>query len=606
MVAIDENGIAMYKTDDGKLIGHMKLPEPFSSSKTPANAIRFCGAKKDMLVASSEWMVRISSTNGKVVGRCEGIGEPIADWFVNTHDDTTLIRSESGKLFGGDSMLKSVKPYNLGSRVTVSSAALNDQGDRIAASVDRKPRVYVQKDFQIIEQIDSEEINLDANIDVCFDGKDEIWSDGDGIFARIRSRGDEVTTKLFHMFWKPHHVSKVQVSDGFAATLIVGTRFFEEKEQPVLFSFNIFSRKHTVPIVLEKLPTRIAHSRTGKEVILFNDGEAELLHRLDWQQRDSQCVRAWAYRQMANGKFAVIEKVLEVVNQQTRLGYGVKPEVIQWSILDGIADRVAELVKKNSGSDELKQFNALVKVGNETAVAAEGLFHYDEGWRARGNGMGNSVSQSGWQTYREELEKSAQSLNRLMEISDRPPLVAFSTLIRARIETDGNLDNVDVLSRRASQLYPGELAPHFEIMGKLLPQWYGEVGDAASFAVSASKIYEQPYSDLLYMRMVARSAYWLDSRNQSSYKTIDAERIRRGVDECIRQNAAIDHDMWELWLDLFVRQHEKELMNRIFRHLIENTAAAPSDVARSLGINIDSHIHQFAELIRTGRIKVAR
>ncbi|MGB7327291.1 MAG: hypothetical protein WBD31_20615 [Rubripirellula sp.] len=602
MIAIDDQGIAMYKTEDGELIGHMKLPSEFSGA-APAQAVRFCGSSKDMMIASPSTIVRISSTNGSVIGQCPGIGEPIADWFVNTNDDTTLVRGESGKLFGGDSRLSNFKPYNLGSRVTASAAALNDTGDRIAVTVDNHPRIYLLKDQQIIDQIDSDQVTLDPNSDVAFIGTTEAWVDGDGVFCNYVNDHQTTDTNLYHMFWKPHLISPVHQDEGHRSSLMVGTRLIDNQSQPVLFGFTLSKRAHTVPIILDDIPTRISHSRDGKYVALLTDGVLAISHRDSWHHYGFGSFQSWSYDLMKNGKFDVVEKLLTAISKQNRLGYGGSPATLRSELYEGLKYRVVDIRNDASDGDEIKNFDALVKSGNQTALVVNAMAHYSQGWKDRGSGMGSTVSQSGWESYGDHLKKAKESLEKVMDMSDRPPLKAIECMVKVVLETEGSLDDVDPLARLASQLYPGELSPHTNIMFKLMPQWFGEPGDAASFAVSASKMFEEPYSDLLYMRMAARSAEWFNSRNQESFKTFDPVRAERGLDECIRQNAAIESDLWKLWLDLFLRSVHRKLMNRTFARLMETTAAIPPNFGGSQLRGIENNIHAIAELMRKGDTK---
>ncbi|QDT06647.1 hypothetical protein K227x_50630 [Rubripirellula lacrimiformis] len=603
MVLIDAQGLAMYKMDDGSLVGHLALPAVFAAGAAAPEAVRFCGNSKDMLVASADTIVRISSKDGSVIGQCDGVGDPIAQWFVNINDDTTLMRTESGQLFGGDSQLKTWNDYKLRNQAKVSAAALSDDGLKIAVAVNQVPRLYVQKDYQIVESVNDdgpESVRLDPNIDVAISGGQCVWADQDGIFQLYYQDGKlEPEKLLYHMFWQPHLLSPVKPDDESHTFLIAGTRFYQGAEQPILFFYNTRNRAHSPPKILKQIPTRIAHSRSGDRLAMLEAGQLKICQQVSWPKHGSGQVKWWAYWRTVEGKFDVLEELLAIIDTQHRLGYGRTSESLRSSLLAGIAYRVRELIESEPDGEAMKKFTAWKESGSTIALTADGIGNHDYAWQLRGSGFASSVTASGWEGFEKHIQSANKSLQLAIDSGEDLPLAALEAFLTCRLETDGSLDNIDAIARQATQRYPGELEPHLSIMFKLMPQWYGEEGDAASFAISVAKMLEQPYSDLLYLKLAAISASWRDASNRK----FDSQRAARGLAEMVRQSAVHDNVLWDLWVDLFIDRSHATLMDATFVHLMETTAAVPQTLGNGHYRGIENNVHGVAQAIRKGEFR---
>ena len=202
LVVIDDEGLAMFQTDNGKLIGHMKLPSAVASSSL--TAVRFAGETKDMMLGSDEKIYRISSKDGTIMGQVDGCGEPIADWTITPDDQSMLIRSESGRLFGGDSQLDFFTAYDLGKEATFDQASLSLDGKRIGVVVNQHPRTYTLDEFHVVDETTYDKVTLDrGEISIALGTSEDVWADGDGIFLTWPGENRDRRTNLCHMFWKP-------------------------------------------------------------------------------------------------------------------------------------------------------------------------------------------------------------------------------------------------------------------------------------------------------------------------------------------------------------------------------------------------------------------
>lgn len=599
LVVIEGDQLALYRTEDGSLVGHLRLPGQVTAGGAAAEAVRFCGKTKDFLVASPAAIIRISSKDASVVGQSKGCGEPIAQWHVTPDDRLMLVRTASGRLFGGDTQLVSFSPYDTERGLQFDVASLSPDGNRIGVVVNGVPRTYLQEDLVIVDQIDYPVVTLDPSVSIAGGVSSDAWVDGDGIFYTTPNNEGGRDTGVYHMFWKPLQISTVIDDDqGNNHYLMVASRFFQGKEQLVLFEYGPIGRNHSLPNRLDEVPIRYAHSAKADQVAIFDSRGLRLCQREAYRTKGPVIWDYHIYNWVDAGKFDEIEKLLEIIQSQTRLGFGKTPESLRTYVINEVAARWMYLTENDPDSKIIDGLEAWRDRGRQLGFVVDGLRHYRVAWNARGGGTINTVTQSGWQTYREHLELARQQLDKAIEMGN-PPAAAFEKRISVALEQGAGLQEVDHWCRQTTQLYPTEIDPHDAIAFKLLPQWFGEQGDALSYVLSVSKMFESPEGEYKYVWLVNGLVAQLAFHDTVAWRSYDARRIRKGLEECFRRDIDTGTNLCMLWMQFHQRTRDQESADLVLRHLMETRAAPPWYMTHGNYSSLGSVLHEQAQAIRS-------
>ncbi len=576
LIVLSGNKLTLYRTDDGSLVGHLPLPKEIASTTPRMTAVRFCGTSKDMLVASEKQIFRISGSDKSVVARSASCGEAIAQWIVNDDDKSMLMRSESGKLFGGDPNLEVFTAYDVGSNLAFDACGLSADGRRIGVVANNRARVYTVDQFQIIDQHDHADVGFNPQVAIAMGISTDAWVDGDGIFYS-NPLEEKPTTNAYRMFWQPLMVSACYRDPRVNWFVTVGRRMVDGSAQYVLFDLGANSRNHSFPTPLPELPERIAHGIGGTRVAVSDSSGLHLYRRDEYRSPEPIYLSQWTYDWVDADEIETIERLLSIFKSQTRLGYGVTSESIRGRIISEIASRWRYLQQNQPDDEILARLESWLAEGSQLALVASAIRHYQLGWRARGDGFASTVSEEGFETYGKHIELAKQQLDRAIELGD-PPLQALKFRIEAGLESDESLEEVDPLCRLACAAYPGEYDPHISLMFKLLPRWFGEQGDTLAHANYAAKMLEEPEASLLYFQLVCPVPRYIPLDDVQAWKSYDPHRVRRGLDEFIRRGMTAGDDMYFFWAQLNRRTHDRATGDRLLAYLMEHEAAPPHEL----------------------------
>ena len=160
----------------------------------------------------------------------------------------------------------------------------------------------------------------------------------------------------------------------------------------------------------------------------------------------------------------------------------------------------------------------------------------------------------------------------LAEADDRRiPLQAFTTLIDAELELDGNLDAVSPIAEVALRLYPSHVIPHNSLAFKLLPRWYGASGDAMALAGGVAGAHQPPQNDYVYFLMTTHLARIVSISDRGEYMGFDAARGARGFREFV-DRSIFDPQRTFLYLALCVnRSEDTQEAETAMTHLLAQT-----------------------------------
>ncbi len=589
--------LAFYKTKDGSLKRRLKLPPVVASASAPIDIIRLCMTSIDILVASPNQIFRINGESGEVVAQTKGCGDSIAQWILSDDDKSMLVRSESGKLYGGSPNLDYFSAYSVGNDLTFDDASMSPDGSRIGVCIDGIATTYDQEKFQIVSRTPHHREQLQGKVLIACGANSDAWAGEQMIIHTAPNGQGSRQPDVGFLLWRPLLMSMCVFAQNSNWVLIVGSRHIDGKEQTVLFDYDAILQNHSLPVVLDEIPIRVDHGRRGGTVALFDSKGLSIFRREIWRSGRPILLANSVYDWIDQDKLDLVERLLQIVKTQTRLGYGSTSEELRTIMIRAIGDRWRYLTENEPDSEILARLETWRKGGSQLALVSNGLRHYRLAWNARGNGMGNTVTQQGWKVYKEHLTIARTDLDRAIAMGDAP-LVAFRERIHTGLELDEELDDVDPICRQACEMYPGELEPHNSIIFKLLPQWYGEPGDAISFALSVSKMLTGSAGDLQYLRFVAEMPRLIGYENRIAWKSYDYNRVKRGLNEYIRRGVQDKTTLWMLWTQIRRRTRDQQTSDRIVRHLMAHQAVAPKLESRGYSANYLASIRLAVEKIR--------
>lgn len=577
LVLVKDEELILYNVENGERIGKMALPGDWSSGA--AQAVRFCGRNKDFLVASPAQICRISGKDGQVMARIDGCKANLKKWMINHSDESMLMLTEEGKVYGGDSKLKYFSLADVTEEVFVD-VALSEDGRRVIGYADRREVFYYQENNRIVSKIDvGAYITVGKNAVIAGINSDG-WVDTMDLLTMSGPANDpNAQRKMGHanMFWRPHFGVACTDNDEYNWFLLVGERVVEDARQWILFDFGPTSLNHSIAAVIDELPERLVASRNARIVALLQSDGLQLHRRESYRSPNRIFMNDRGYAVVNDGPNDQIEKLYEAIGRQKRWVAGECPSQIQTDFLEIVGDRWNYLEKNESELEDrwanvLKRLRQWYQEGSVIAKAVNGYRLDRLAWKARGSGTIETVSRQGWEKYRDFNARSIAEF-REIEDSDKVPALALSLYLADRMQEENDITVVDPLIRRAVQLYPADMDIAFAVGFMLTPQWGGAPGEIASFCHSHSQLYSGMFSDIAYARLAGHLTRTLH-QTAVDFRAIRTDRAIKGI----RYRHALHWPVsWELWnLKTSMRLiGANSAMDTIYRYFVAEKASTP-------------------------------
>ena len=157
------------------------------------------------------------------------------------------------------------------------------------------------------------------------------------------------------------------------------------------------------------------------------------------------------------------------------------------------------------------------KPGSQVARIALADVYVSYAWKARGSGWADSVTEDGWKTMGERLEKAGEYLVGAMNEMEVTDPMFFQTALRIMLGTDGPTEAFDNLVAGSLEMAPDYWGTLSQRAHTLLPRWYGETGDWEAFAKAIAE-HNAPYGKEQYAIIVFQ-------RHAAYPKTVDINRL---------------------------------------------------------------------------------
>jgi hypothetical protein len=230
-----------------------------------------------------------------------------------------------------------------------------------------------------------------------------------------------------------------------------------------------------------------------------------------------------------------------------------------------------------------------VRPNSITARVAWAGYLKDRAWEARGGGFAGTVTEGGWEGFRDNLEKARIVLEDAKKLPERCP-EWYSIMLGVALGQSWGRKRYDALFEEAFAFEPGFHSFCNAKAIRLLRRWGGGEGEAVAFAKDIAERTKKDFGDIYYAR-IALEVVIYEPFEESGF---DWERTKKGFQEILKsypqsdywvQNlarvAAIAKDQ-ETARDAFLKMKEKpipEVWNGQYRK--DRAWALPPEPAKS-------------------------
>jgi hypothetical protein len=135
-----------------------------------------------------------------------------------------------------------------------------------------------------------------------------------------------------------------------------------------------------------------------------------------------------------------------------------------------------------------------------TAHTALAAAYVKYAWQARGSGYGNTVTEEGWQLFRERLHKAEGYVEDARKLPSVDPHLDYVNLILAR-GLGWEWPRYNAVFDDAVKREPGYMYLYFQKATYALPRWSGKRGDVEKFALAAMRLTPKTDGKAMYARL---------------------------------------------------------------------------------------------------------
>ncbi len=129
---------------------------------------------------------------------------------------------------------------------------------------------------------------------------------------------------------------------------------------------------------------------------------------------------------------------------------------------------------------------------------ADALVTY--GWRARGSGLADTVTENGWKLFRERLAEAVRVLRQADALNQKCPH-SWGVLMKAAQGLGAKKSEYEAVFQKAIAFEPDCMDYYLNKANYLLPQWHGQKGDLAEFMQKSADKFSGEEGDVFYARL---------------------------------------------------------------------------------------------------------
>ena len=184
---------------------------------------------------------------------------------------------------------------------------------------------------------------------------------------------------------------------------------------------------------------------------------------------------------------------------------------------------------------------AKAEPGSATPLIVLGDAYISYGWKARGSGYADTVTEEGWRLFRERLATARTNLEAAERLPDKDPEV-YRALMVVALGQGWSRSEMEYVFEQGVKLEPNYLQLYEAKAYHLLPRWFGQRGDWEKFAQEAAGARGGEEGEILYM-VIARSQAWSEGEQFFSNTEIAYSRMKRGFEAAIKRNPESLYDI---------------------------------------------------------------
>jgi hypothetical protein len=264
-------------------------------------------------------------------------------------------------------------------------------------------------------------------------------------------------------------------------------------------------------------------------------------------------------------KFAQLEEIADAArSQKSRFPGGVWKLHSFYAVVQGPGSLTATDAVWNAHMQRLQSWIDSKPDSSTPRVAlAESYLRF--AWKARGNGLGNTVTPDSWKLFRERVQKAEEILEQAKSVSSNDPhwYQAMQTVALAQ---GWDQKRAEQLLVEANAVEPGYYYLYNSHANYLLPKWYGKPGDSEAFAQSIADRVGGPEGDSIYFQL-ALSLNCCKAKAQAP--AISWDRVKQGFASLEQLYGATNFERNALAF-MAVRQGDREFAQQLFARIGDN------------------------------------
>lgn len=163
-----------------------------------------------------------------------------------------------------------------------------------------------------------------------------------------------------------------------------------------------------------------------------------------------------------------------------------------------------------------------------TAKVALASYYMEYAWHARGQGYSNTVSEEGWELFRECMKRSHEELVGISKIGKNDPRW-YDSMLMIGLAQKWRKEKLDTLYAEGVKKYPLYLPLYFDKSAYLAPRWYGSNEELRAYVEEAVKKPHEKLGETLY----ARLNWSLRTNDMFTNGQADWDRMRGGFERMI-------------------------------------------------------------------------
>lgn len=154
--------------------------------------------------------------------------------------------------------------------------------------------------------------------------------------------------------------------------------------------------------------------------------------------------------------------------QRTDTGFSLAGEIFRLWIFDSPTEERVQLQR-------LPQLDAWCEQSPDSsmAFAARGVFYISYAWEARGTGRESTVTDEGWDLFKEHLKLAERDLTRAQKLDSQNPIPPWK-LLWVDIGLSGNVYDMEAHCQQAIAIDPELYEAYYAKLTYLMPKWHGD------------------------------------------------------------------------------------------------------------------------------------